>query len=101
MQTSRPNGLVRGAVVAVAIALLIALFSVPAPGSKPKRIRGTVVRSDLVQGSKGPRGFLVVHLDDGSVVSLQTSSSELPVMNSLITVEEEYGIFGQRFISRH
>ena len=94
-------GLVRAVAVVMAIVVLIVLLNVPAPGSQPKLIRGIVVRSDLVQGSKGARGFFVVHLDDGSLVSLSTSSATLPPMHSTVTIEEQYGIFGQRLVSRH
>ena len=82
--------------------LLLSLLSVPAPWSTPRVLRGTVIHSDLVLGSKtqgGSKGSISVHLADGSVVWLSTSRASLPAVSTSVLIEEHHGLFGQRLVT--
>ena len=82
--------------------ILLFLLSVPAPWSTPRVLRGTVIHSDLVLGSKfrgGSKGSISVHLSDGSVVWLSTSRASLPPVSTSVLVEERHGFFGQRLVT--
>jgi len=82
--------------------VLLAWLSVPAPWSTPRVLRGTVIHSDLVLGSKvrgGSKGSISVHLEDGSVVWLSMSRSTLPPVSTSVLVEERHGLFGQRLVT--
>ena len=89
-------------VVALLAFVSLAWLSVPAPWSTPRLLRGTVINSDLVLGSKvrgGSKGAISVHLEDGSVVWLSTSRSTLPPVSASVLVEERHGLFGQRLVT--
>lgn len=102
MSTPSTRTLVRAAAIVACIVVAIVLLYIPAPWSQSRIINGVVIRSDVVQGSKsnGTRGYVVVRLDDGSLVSFSTSRATLPSLNTVVTIEENYGVFGQRLITQ-